>query len=134
MFTSVIAGLLWLATLTKMLLEKEEKAVKEVIDCVDTVLETVVDSILPHDVADDPISLILSMESLGANVTERYDVVTNPDGSTYYGYIVNVTFDFPDNTVAHHEFLGNNLLSVLQDAINWLVQTIQYWKSQNPGY
>jgi len=82
---------------------------------------------------DDPNALVQSMIDLGATVSVRFDVITVPQG-TMYGWVVDITKEFPDKTVWHNESTGLNLLSTLQTALNSLVSEIQNWKAQNPGY
>ncbi len=88
----------------------------------------------PHTKTDNPDDLIAWMEWIGAVVTWRYDVYEITPGDWHYMYIVDVWFAFPDNTVYHHETVGNNLLTTLQNAVFGLVNAIQYWLAENPGY
>ena len=117
--------------------EKVEVAIKEAENEISITVEQAIKKIetaLPADATDDPVLMILSMIGLGAKVTVNYGVVTEANGNSYWGFTVNVSYKFMDNTTWAGVFQGTNIVSVLQQAINGLVSAIQYWKTQNPGY
>jgi hypothetical protein len=71
---------------------------------------------------------------LGATMSYKYDVVTNPDGSTYYGYTVEFKRPFADHSIHHHRHSHVSLLVALQESVNELVRDIEDFNKLHPGY